>query len=81
MIRMMQFFLMYALKIFSGLKQLSTIFDLCNPLTSMDDFHHLMGWIRNSFTYLAMMDYPYPTSFMGNLPGNPVKVRLLGTFS
>ncbi|XP_022323407.2 dipeptidyl peptidase 2-like [Crassostrea virginica] len=57
-----------------GLKQLSTIFDLCNPLTSMDDFHHLMGWIRNSFTYLAMMDYPYPTSFMGNLPGNPVKV-------
>lgn len=57
-----------------GLKELSTTFALCKPLTSMNDYHHLLGWIRNAFTYLAMMDYPYPTSFMGNLPGYPVKV-------
>lgn len=59
----------------TGLKELSTTFALCKPLTSMNDYHHLLGWIRNAFTYLAMMDYPYPTSFMGNLPGYPVKVR------
>ncbi|XP_048773904.2 dipeptidyl peptidase 2-like isoform X1 [Ostrea edulis] len=57
-----------------GLKQLSTTFGLCKPMTSKNDFHHFLGWIRNAFTYLAMMDYPYPTSFMGNLPGYPVKV-------
>ncbi|XP_077986758.1 dipeptidyl peptidase 2-like [Glandiceps talaboti] len=57
----------------TGLQQLTEIFRLCKPLTK-DRVEHLLGWVRNSFTLLAMLDYPYPASFEANLPANPVKV-------
>ena len=57
-----------------GLKKLSTTFRLCKPLANQDDYIHLLGWARNSFTNLAMFDYPYPAHFFSDLPANPVKV-------
>ncbi|KAL5012313.1 hypothetical protein ScPMuIL_010864 [Solemya velum] len=58
----------------SGLQNISKIFHLCKPLSTQDDYMHMLAWIRNSFTFLAMLDYPYPASFMGDLPANPVNV-------
>lgn len=57
-----------------GLAELSKIFKLCKPLASTEQIHHLLGWIRNVFTSLAMGDYPYPTNFLAPLPGHPVNV-------
>lgn len=33
---------------------------------------HLVGWVRNSYTSIAMVDYPYPASFLADLPAYPV---------
>jgi len=57
-----------------GWNSLSKTFSLCKPLQSAADYYHLLGWIRNSLTYLAMLDYPYPATLFSPLPANPVKV-------
>uniref|UniRef100_A0A3B5KEV5 Dipeptidyl-peptidase 7 n=1 Tax=Takifugu rubripes TaxID=31033 RepID=A0A3B5KEV5_TAKRU len=47
---------------------------LCKPPSSPEDIYQLNGLLRNAFTLMAMLDYPYSTHFMGNMPANPVKV-------
>lgn len=50
-------------------------FSLCKPPSTAQDIHQLNGLLRNAFTLMAMLDYPYSTHFMGNMPANPVKVQ------
>ncbi|RMX45016.1 hypothetical protein pdam_00024800, partial [Pocillopora damicornis] len=57
-----------------GLAEISRIFKLCKPLKSTDQIPHMLHWIRNSFTTLAMCDYPYPTHLLAPLPGHPVNL-------
>ena len=56
-----------------GLQKISDTFKLCRRLASQHDFTHFLSWLRNAFTVMAMLDYPYPTDFMAKLPAWPVK--------
>ncbi|XP_077214939.1 serine carboxypeptidase S28 family protein isoform X2 [Tasmannia lanceolata] len=53
-----------------GLTLLSKKFHLCQSLNSTQE---LSDWLDDAYSYLAMVDYPYPSSFMMPLPGNPIK--------
>jgi len=54
-------------------KAISAAFKTCEQVSS-DNLNHLYGWVRNSFTDLAMMNYPYPTDLLAPLPGYPVNL-------
>ena len=49
-----------------------------HPIPPPSQVDHLLGWVRNSFASLAMVDYPYPASFLAPLPAYPMKVRHTG---
>ncbi|KAE9607941.1 putative lysosomal Pro-Xaa carboxypeptidase [Lupinus albus] len=53
-----------------GLAQLTTTFKFCQQLKSSED---LSGWLSSAYSYLAMVNYPYPAEFMMPLPGHPIK--------
>ncbi|XP_037070089.1 lysosomal Pro-X carboxypeptidase-like [Pollicipes pollicipes] len=56
-----------------GMDWLSDAWNLCSPLNSsqLTDFKQ---WLNDMYTNFAMIDYPYPASFLSPLPGYPVKV-------
>lgn len=59
---------------FSGLKNITDELHLCTPLENAADVDWMLRWSRNAFVMMSMMDYPYESSFMSNLPANPVNV-------
>ena len=50
----------------AGLKQLTSIFRLCETLTDVND---LKGWLNEIYVDVAMSNYPYASSFLSDLPG------------
>jgi len=54
------------------LSTLSSIFNVCGGLNSTADVAHLKMWATNAFTLMAMGNYPYPSTFLGNLPAWPM---------
>ena len=57
-----------------GLKSIREIFKLCQPLTKKEKVKDLKDYLNDVWGNLAMMDYPYETSFLKPLPGKPVTV-------
>ncbi len=57
-----------------GLKNISDELHLCQPMKDAKDLDWMLRWSRNAFVMMGMMDYPYASAFMGNLPANPVNV-------
>ena len=60
----------------TGIEWINTNFKLCpsSKLTSSDNVTIIKSYLSDLWTNLAMMDYPYPTSFLAPLPANPVNV-------
>ncbi|CAF0824207.1 unnamed protein product [Adineta steineri] len=54
-----------------GLRRLSALFKLCRPLQSADE---LKNWLLDMYGNIAMVDYPYATSFLADLPAFPARV-------
>ncbi|XP_058081778.1 uncharacterized protein LOC131229781 isoform X1 [Magnolia sinica] len=53
-----------------GLIHLSRKFHLCQNLNKTQE---LSDWLSSAYSFLAMVDYPYPSSFMMPLPAYPIK--------
>ncbi|XXG64734.1 hypothetical protein AAC387_Pa05g2605 [Persea americana] len=54
----------------NGLTYLSNLFRLCRKL---DGTQELSDWLSSAYSYLAMVNYPYPSAFMMPLPAHPIK--------
>lgn len=53
-----------------GLELLTKTFRFCQKLKSTED---LRDWLESAYSYLAMVNYPYPSEFLMPLPGHPIK--------
>ncbi|KAK6173591.1 hypothetical protein SNE40_017012 [Patella caerulea] len=56
----------------AALSFLSSTFSLCQPLQA-NQIDTLEGWLENIWGNLAMVNYPYPASFLEPLPAWPVQ--------
>lgn len=50
---------------------LSIWFNLCKPIKTYQDISLLMEYIDVAYSYMAMINYPYPTSFLKNVTAWP----------
>ncbi|KAK2576844.1 hypothetical protein KPH14_005476 [Odynerus spinipes] len=57
-----------------GKKWLSETWKLCQPLKNATDVEDLLSFLEDVYGTIAMVDYPYESSFIVPLPPNPVKV-------
>jgi len=57
-----------------GRKTLTETLNLCpGSLNSVEDVtSSLYAWMLDVYAYLAMADYPYPATFLGDMPAYPV---------
>ncbi|KAL1493398.1 hypothetical protein ABEB36_011459 [Hypothenemus hampei] len=56
-----------------GKTDVSNTFKLCQPLKNQNNTDALLSWLSDIYVNIVMINYPYPTSFLVPLPGNPVK--------
>ncbi|XP_027346530.1 lysosomal Pro-X carboxypeptidase isoform X2 [Abrus precatorius] len=54
----------------NGLERLTKTFNLCQQLKRTGD---LNDWLESAYSYLAMVNYPYPSEFLMPLPGHPIR--------
>ena len=60
-----------------GLAWLRDRFKLCQEVfNTTEHVAQLKDYLNMVWTNVAMMDYPYPTSFLMPLPGKPVEVDI-----
>lgn len=52
---------------------LKQVFNLCDDLASPADIETLIDSLSDDIGTMTMVNYPYPTSFIGSLPAWPVK--------
>ncbi|CAG9855549.1 unnamed protein product [Phyllotreta striolata] len=53
-------------------KNLTSLWKLCNTPSTSDDIDKLVGWYSEILVNMAMVNYPYPTNFLTNLPAYPI---------
>lgn len=52
--------------------QLADTLGLCSVSNVNDIYAFIYAFISNAYSYMAMADYPYPTTFLGPMPGYPI---------
>ena len=57
-----------------GMDWLSKTWKLCKPLKNSDDVKKVKSWLNEVYVNLAMVNYPYPSTFLADLPGYPIRV-------
>lgn len=45
----------------------------CMVYRELNSTEELANWLESAYSYLAMVDYPYPSAFMMPLPGHPIR--------
>ncbi|XP_033632397.1 lysosomal Pro-X carboxypeptidase-like [Asterias rubens] len=60
-------------KTVGGRKQLQMSLRLCDSLDTMDKVTDVKAWLSETWFNLAMVDYPYPASFLEPLPAFPIE--------